>query len=71
MPSEDVLSAPRGRRRLKICDRIVPAIGVTWVWSVVELVIVSLGLDCSGGIVISVKARAVLPYSNNAIRESC
>jgi len=71
MPRDDVLSAPRGRRRLKICDRIVPAIGVTCVWSVVELVIESLGLVCSentvpGGSVISVNARAVLPYSNNA-----
>src|SRR5262245_24973638 len=52
-------------RRPNICDLMVPAIGWTCVWRVKESVMVLLGARSSCS-VISVKARAVLPYDSNA-----
>src|SRR6267378_903782 len=54
-----------GRRRPNICDLMVPAIGWTCAWRVNESVRMLPGAS-SGGIVISVNARAPLPYDNNA-----
>src|SRR6266850_8325978 len=54
-----------GRRRPNICALMVPAIGWTCAWRVNELVMVVLGVNSSCK-VISVNARAVLPYDNNA-----
>src|SRR6267154_4967866 len=54
-----------GRRRPNICALMVPAIGWTCAWRVNDSVRVVLGINCSCGI-ISVNARAVPPYDNNA-----
>src|SRR5574341_1479755 len=58
-----------GRRWLNNCVRMALAIGCICVTRVVASVMVVLGVACSscvGGMMINVKARAVLPYDNNA-----